>query len=373
MASYFRQVPNFEYVSRTAGEQNISDYIEVKNLFKRGKLREDIFGNLTFFTKYKIIGNERPDNVAYKVYNDETLDWVVLLANNILNIQSEWPLTQQAFDKVMFEKYGDYETLYGGIHHYETTGIVNSNGVTVLPAGLRVPNTWNTNGNFIEVNNTKISQIFSGGTNPLTGTPYPPTTTTVSVNNGIYGLSVGCEVKINNVISNIYNGTFIVTSVLLPDGVPPKYSYLYPIVSFTYELPSIPNDDSPTLANPRTEEVLLTRENLSRFAYDIAKGDKIPDEIMKLRYGTGNSYYYEYYDDGLGYSVQVPRDSFVRAVTNFEYENELEENKRNIFILKPRYLSVVFNDMDDLMPYKKDGAQYVNPTLKRGNNIRLYT
>lgn len=27
---YFRQVPNFEYVSRTAGEQNISDYIQVK-------------------------------------------------------------------------------------------------------------------------------------------------------------------------------------------------------------------------------------------------------------------------------------------------------------------------------------------------------
>jgi hypothetical protein len=339
MASYFRQVPNFEYVSRTAGEQNISDYIEVKNLFKRGKLREDIFGNLSFFTKYKIIGNERPDNVAYKVYNDETLDWVVLLANNILNIQSEWPLTQQAFDKVMFEKYGDYETLYGGIHHYETTGIVNSNGVTVLPSKIRVPNTWNTNGNFIEVNNTKIGQIFSG--NGIT----PTTTATVTVNNGIFGLDVGSQITINNVIDSTYNGTFIVTSALIPfenGGA----------VSFTYELPSIPNDASPTLANPRTEEVLLTIENPN---------------------GTGNSYYYEYYDEGLGYSVQLPRDSFVRAVTNFEYENELEENKRNIFILKPQYLSVVFNDMDDLMPYKKNGAQYVNPTLKRGSNIRLYT
>ena len=339
MASYFRQVPNFEYVSRTAGEQNISDYIEVKNLFKRGKLREDIFGNLSFFTKYKIIGNERPDNVAYKNYNDETLDWVVLLANNILNIQSEWPLTQQAFDKVMFEKYGDYETLYGGIHHYETTGIVNSNGVTVLPAGLRVPNTWTTNGNFIEVNNTKIGQIFSG--NGVT----PTTTVTVTVNNGIFGLSVGSQVTINNVVENVYNGTFVVTSTLIPFGDGRA-------VSFTYELPSTPNDATPTLADPRTEEVLLTIENPN---------------------GTGNSYYYEYYDEGLGYSVQLPRDSFVRAVTNFEYENEIEENKRNIFILKPRYLNILFNDMDDLMPYKKDGAQYVNPTLKRGNNIRLYT
>ena len=339
MASYFRQVPNFEYVSRTAGEQNISDYIEVKNLFKRGKLREDIFGNLTFFTKYKIIGNERPDNVAYKVYNDETLDWVVLLANNILNIQSEWPLTQQAFDKVMFEKYGDYETLYGGIHHYETTAIVNSNGVTVLPAGLRVPNTWNTNGNFIEVNNTKIGQIFSG--NGVT----PTTTVTVTVNNGIFGLSVGSQVTINNVVEKVYNGTFVVTSALIPFGDGRA-------VSFTYELTSTPNVATPTLADPRTEEVLLTIESPN---------------------GTGNSYYYEYYDDGLGYSVQIPRDSFVRTVTNFEYENELEENKRNIFILKPRYLNVVFNDMDDLMPYKKGGTQFLSPTLKRGNNIRLYT
>jgi len=339
MTSYFRQVPNFEYVSRTAGEQNISDYIEVKNLFKRGKLREDIFENLSFFTKYKIIGNERPDNVAYKNYNDETLDWVVLLANNILNIQSEWPLTQQAFDKVMFEKYGDYETLYGGIHHYETTGIVNSNGVTVLPAGLRVPNTWNTNGNFIEVNSTKIEQIFSG--DGITAT----TTVTVSINSGIYGLSVGSQVTINNIAENIYNGTFIVTSALIPFGDGRA-------VSFTYELPSEPNDASPTLADPRTEEVLLTIESPN---------------------GTGNSYYYEYYDDGLGYSVQLPRDSFVREVTNYEYENELEENKRNIFILKPRYLNIVFNDMDDLMLYKKDGAQYVNSTLKRGSNIRLYT
>jgi len=336
---YFRQVPNFEYVSRTSEDQNISDYIEVKNLFKRGKLREDIFGNLTFFTKYKIIGDERPDSVAYKTYNDSTLDWVVLLSNNILNIQTEWPLTQQAFDKVMIEKYGDYETLYGGIHHYETTEILNSNGVRVLSSGLHVPSTWRTNGNFIEVNNTKISQIFSG--NGVTSS----TTVTVTVNSGIYGLNVGSQVRINNVIENIYNGSFIVTSALIPFNDERA-------VSFTYELESIPDVASPTLTDPRVEEVLLTIENPN---------------------GTGNSYYYEYYDDGLGYSVQTPFASFVREVTNFEYENQIEDDKRNIFVLKPEYLNVVFNDMDDLMPYKKGGVQYVNSTTKRGENIRLYT
>jgi len=356
---YFNQVPNFEYVSRTADEQNISDYIEVKNLFKRGKLREDIFGELTYFTKYKIIGDERPDNVANKNYGDPTLDWVVLLANNILNIQSEWPLTQKAFDKVMLEKYGDYETLYGGIHHYETTGILNSNGITVLPSGVRLPNTWRTNGNFIEVNNTKIDQIFSGDG------VIPTTTVTVTINNGIYGLNAGSQVTINNVIDSIYNGVVGVTSAVIPLDDDRA-------VSFTYELPSVPDVASPTLAEPRVEEVLLTRENLYRSAYDKG-GNIISDEVLKLRYGTGNSYYYEYYDDGLGYSVQVPRDSFLKEVTNYEYEIQIEENKRNIFLLKPRYLNVVYNDMDDLMPYKTGGVQYVNSSLKKGDNIRLYT
>ena len=138
MASYFKQVPDFEYVSRIAGSKNISDYIAVKNLFKKGKIRDDIFQELAFFEKYKIVGNDRPDNVAFEVYRDSNLDWVVLLANNILNIQSEWPLLQDDFDRHLVNKYGDYNTLYNGIHHYETSEVKNSQEVTVVPSGLEV-------------------------------------------------------------------------------------------------------------------------------------------------------------------------------------------------------------------------------------------
>jgi len=110
MSSYFRRVPNFDYVSRNADQRQISNYTPVKNFFRRGKLREDIFGNLSYFTKYQIVGNDRPDNVALEVYGDEDLDWVVLISNNILNIQSEWPLEQNMFDTFLLEKYDDYET-----------------------------------------------------------------------------------------------------------------------------------------------------------------------------------------------------------------------------------------------------------------------
>ena len=104
--SYFKQVPNFEYVNRTKGNTDISNYITIKNLFKRGKIRPDIFGNVSFFTKYKVIGNERPDNVAFKEYDDPSLDWVVLLSNNILNVQDEWPLPQSSLVEILLDKYG---------------------------------------------------------------------------------------------------------------------------------------------------------------------------------------------------------------------------------------------------------------------------
>jgi hypothetical protein len=141
MSSYFQRVPDFNYVSRLP-DSKIGDYVRVKNLFKKGKLREDIFQNVAFFEKYKIVGDDRPDNVAFEVYDDSSLDWVILLSNNILNIQSEWPLPQTDFDRFVLDKYGDYNTLYNGVHHYETIEIKNTQGVTIVPAGLQVDSSY---------------------------------------------------------------------------------------------------------------------------------------------------------------------------------------------------------------------------------------
>ena len=221
MSNYFSQIPEFDYVSRLPGA-NIGDYIRVKNLFKRGKIRDDIFKNVSFFERYKIKGDDRPDNVAFELYQDATLDWIVLLANNILNIQTEWPLPQTDFDRFVLDKYNDYDTLYNGIHHYETEEVKNSQGVTIVPAGLQVD---------------------------------------------------------------------------------ASYSVSY---------------------------------------YDF---------FIEQQITTGN--------------ISIP-------VTNYEYEEKVENNKRNIFLLKPRFLNIVFDDMDDIMQYKKGSTQFVNESLKTGDNIRLY-
>ena len=326
--SYFKQVPNFEYVNRTKGNTNISSYITVKNLFKRGKIRPDIFGDLNFFTKYKIIGDDRPDNIAFKEYGDSNLDWVILLANNILNIQDEWPLPQNSLDEILLEKYGTYDKLYSDVHHYETVEIKNSKGGIILPGGLETPNKWRTNGNYIQAINTKINQI-SGTESKIA---------TVTMNNGIKNLDVGSEVYITNISSSVYNGRFPITSVLKVGEV---------VIRFTYVLPSIPENKQPEILG--SEEVTFTVEGTV---------------------GTGNAYYYEYYDNNSYHTIPVAK--MTQAVTNYEYEIAKEDDKRNIFILKPEYLNIIFNDMDKIMPYKKGAAQYVNNTLKKGENINLY-
>ena len=326
--SYFKQVPNFEYVNRTKGNTNISSYITVKNLFKRGKIRPDIFGDLNFFTKYKIIGDDRPDNIAFKEYGDSNLDWVILLANNILNIQDEWPLPQNSLDEILLEKYGTYDKLYSDVHHYETVEIKNSKGGIILPGGLETPNKWRTNGNYIQAINTKINQI-SGTESKIA---------TVTMYNGIKNLDVGSEVYITNISSSVYNGRFPITSVLKVGEV---------VIRFTYVLPSIPENKQPEILG--SEEVTFTVEGTV---------------------GTGNAYYYEYYDNNSYHTIPVAK--MTQAVTNYEYEIAKEDDKRNIFILKPEYLNIIFNDMDKIMPYKKGAAQYVNNTLKKGENINLY-
>ena len=138
MAQYFSYVPNFEYVSRLTDAKKINDYVEVKNLFKRGIIRPDIFGNLAYFTKYKIIGDERPDEVANKVYEDPDLDWLVLLSNNVINQVEEWPLDQQSFQNYLVSKYGSEENIHA-VHHYESDEIKDSVGRVVFPGGLEVP------------------------------------------------------------------------------------------------------------------------------------------------------------------------------------------------------------------------------------------
>ena len=219
MSNYFSKLPNFEYISRLP-DAKISDYIAVKNLFKCGAIPEDILDTVALFTKYQIRGDDRPDNVAFFEYGDGDLDWIVLACNNIINIQSEWPMTQEVFNDYLLDKYGSYENM-NQIHHYETVEQRNGRNVIVVPKGLRVASNYSVT-------------------------------------------------------------------------------------------------------------------------------------------------YFDDYDGGL--VTKYP----VKTVTNYDYEEQLQTDRRNIFILKARYLPVALDDLELIMTYKKGSSQYKTESLKTADNIRLF-
>ena len=134
--SYFRQLPDLDYPSLRNDRNSAYDYHLVKNIFKRALMRDDVFDEVTAFTKYSVQGDERPDQVANKFYQDSGLDWVVLTTNNIIHVRDEWPMGNQDFLTYLNAKYTAEEL--ANIHHYETRLINDSKNNLIQPEGLYV-------------------------------------------------------------------------------------------------------------------------------------------------------------------------------------------------------------------------------------------
>jgi hypothetical protein len=135
--AYFKELPNISYISRLPDVSSNEEYITVKNLFKRAKLRTDIVNIITAFNYYQVEDNQRPEVVASKLYNDPELDWVILITNNITNVREQWPLSNNDLYNYMLDKYGTEQSL-SSIHHYETIEVKDEYDRLVVPSGLQV-------------------------------------------------------------------------------------------------------------------------------------------------------------------------------------------------------------------------------------------
>ena len=129
---YFRELPNLRYPSFLKDKTSSLDYVEVKNIFRRAKLRDDLQNNFTVFDKFQIPEGARPDTVAEALYGSAQFDWVVLTTAGIINVRSEWPLNNRDLYNYAYNKYG--ESL-NSVRFYETTKVKDSSGRMILPAG----------------------------------------------------------------------------------------------------------------------------------------------------------------------------------------------------------------------------------------------
>ena len=112
--AYFDRFPLMAY--DVAGNEN---YKLLPNILKRVKLRSGLRSGSYLFDSYDVQDGERPEDIAFKLYGDAELHWIVLMTNNVTDRYYQWPLTQPQFQEHLTDKYGAGNE--DATHHFEKT------------------------------------------------------------------------------------------------------------------------------------------------------------------------------------------------------------------------------------------------------------
>ena len=122
--TYFSRFPYMAYDITNSG-----NYKLLPDILRSVKTRTAVKEGRYLFDSYDVKNGETPESIAYKLYGDTTLHWVVLLVNDITDRYHQWPMSYIQFSKYVTEKYvnADGTSNVSGVHHYE---VAQSSGDT---------------------------------------------------------------------------------------------------------------------------------------------------------------------------------------------------------------------------------------------------
>ena len=107
---YFSEFPTIPYDAEGNGK-----FKDVKNLLRRVGIRAKVKSNTMLYDTYDVKNGETPESIAFKLYDDAELHWVVMLINDITDRFHDWPLTEAQFLQFINDKYDNVNA----VHHYE--------------------------------------------------------------------------------------------------------------------------------------------------------------------------------------------------------------------------------------------------------------
>ena len=118
---YFSYIPYIKYDNKPITYPfSESDYVVVKNFFRRYQVNPDVFSYSVLFNKYPIKDGERFDTLAEKFYGNAYYDWLIILTNNIIDPLFGIPMSEAELRKHCEH---EYEDPYSATHHYVTNEI----------------------------------------------------------------------------------------------------------------------------------------------------------------------------------------------------------------------------------------------------------
>lgn len=336
--SYFRELPNLEYQSFLSSRKGSDDYLLVKNIFRRVKLRDDLQNVFTIFNKYQIQEGARPDTVAEELYGSSQYDWVVLVGAGIVNVRNEWPLSDRDIYRYSEELYGND---LNDVHHYETKEIKDSRGRLILPAGKVVDS------------NFRIPDVDAYGN--------------IGIGSAFYtsGWILGSQG------SNAY--TFTGPGFVGNESNPPlylikgeRYTFTNNMNAHPFRIQTAPGTNGNIVSDGETISSVYSNGIVNNGVFN---GTLTWD----VQYNTPSVLYYQCTSHtamvGEIYVITANINPVV-GISNYEYEVRKNNKKRDIYVLKPAYLQQVINDTRKAMTYDRS-SQYVNDKLIRTENTRV--
>ena len=151
--SYFDKLPKIKYdINRSLVNPK---YESVTNIFFRIRYIKDVINNTSSYYTLEVTAGDTIEILAEKIYGDAGAGWMIILANQIIDPQWDWPLNYDEFNKFIIGKYGSIENAQITNHHYEM--VVEK---TVQPDNITTVKRYTVGGNKLTDNNLDVPHNY---------------------------------------------------------------------------------------------------------------------------------------------------------------------------------------------------------------------
>ena len=283
---YFSNFPIINYANNS-----------VRNIFAKVKFDKKMEEYSNSFYPYQLQEGDRPDVVAFAYYDDTFNDWLIYFANKVVDPYYDYYLDQDKFNVFIESKYGSISNSQSQIYAYRNNW---SNDETVLTQ---------SGYNALDPNLKKFWSPVVGYSGAITGYERSKTDTYLTTN------------KIDTLtIQLVSNATFVVNEKVT------QFNGSTPVANATV-----------TFSNTS----ILTVQHLdggfqSNASYTVKGNDSTANAVVtavttiKQNFANNEALYYS-------------------SMTIYDFENEMNEQKRKINLVDNRYTSTIERQFRQLM------------------------
>jgi len=203
--AYFNKFPRILY---SINKEQTNPKL-VPDMLARVKFIDSIISNQNLFFKYEIKGGETPEQIAHRVYGDPEKNWIILLVNQLIDPQFDWALGPYEFEKYIKQKYASINVSLNTTESYPsnyTVGEVVYQGTTYdksTAEGTVVA--YNSGTKKLQIKFT--SQVLANSSN-ITGVSSAQTHSIIGITNNLDGLQWALNTTSHFQVSETRSSTF---------------------------------------------------------------------------------------------------------------------------------------------------------------------